>query len=159
MSQENAAGKPKRGLKRPIEVVRAELLNDSDTKKIAAAVNMKLEDYVELVLKYAQDKDLQPELNIVPDEELRKNGITPVTSDQAADIIIRGMKGELPGSAPDFDNSKFEQKAAGGKPALTTPDPASPSASAQPSAPVGPQDAAARQAMLDQIKRGGGGRT
>ncbi|NTX08845.1 hypothetical protein HUA74_22670 [Myxococcus sp. CA051A] len=157
MSQENASPKPKRGLKRPIEVVRAELMSDADTKKIAAAVNMKLEDYVELVLKYAQDKDLDPELNIVPDEELKKNGITPLTSDEAADLLIRGMKGELPGSAPDFDNSKFEQKAAGGKPSLGAPD--APLPPSTPSAPsTGTQDAAARQAMLDQIKRGGGGR-
>ncbi|MFY1827412.1 hypothetical protein ACN47A_15940 [Myxococcus fulvus] len=157
MSQDNAPAKPKRGLKRPIEVVRAELLNDADTKKIAKAVGMKLEDYVELVLKYAQDKDLEPELNIVPDEELKKNGITPVTSDEAADLLIRGMKGELPGSAPDFDNSKFEKPtsgAAAGKPSLSVDAP--PSAPQAPS--TGTQDAAARQAMLDQIKRGGGGR-
>ncbi|AKF84420.1 hypothetical protein MFUL124B02_42765 [Myxococcus fulvus 124B02] len=158
MSQDNAPAKPKRGLKRPIEVVRAELLNDADTKKIAKAVGMKLEDYVELVLKYAQDKDLEPELNIVPDEELKKNGITPVTSDEAADLLIRGMKGELPGSAPDFDNSKFEKPttaAAAGKPSLNADAPASTTTQA-PS--TGTQDAAARQAMLDQIKRGGGGR-
>ncbi|MBZ4399050.1 hypothetical protein OWM54_20630 [Myxococcus sp. MISCRS1] len=158
MSQDNAPAKPKRGLKRPIEVVRAELLNDADTKKIAKAVGMKLEDYVELVLKYAQDKDLEPELNIVPDEELKKNGITPVTSDEAADLLIRGMKGELPGSAPDFDNSKFEKSTPGtaGKPSLNADAP--PSTTTQAPSTGGNQDAAARQAMLDQIKRGGGGR-
>ncbi|WP_338872732.1 hypothetical protein [Myxococcus stipitatus] len=153
MSQENAEGKPKQGLSRPIEVVRAELLADEETKKIATAVNMKLEDYVELVLKYAQDKSLEPELAIVSDDELRKNGITPVTTDEAADLIIRGMKGELPGSAPDFDASKFEQKATGGKPSLSSPtqETAAPAKSQ-------PQDDASRQSMLDQIKRGGGGR-
>ncbi|WP_342377549.1 hypothetical protein NVS55_39605 [Myxococcus stipitatus] len=152
MSEGNAEAKPKNDLSRPIEVVRAELLADEETKKIATAVNMKLEDYVELVLKYAQDKSLEPELAIVSDDELRKNGITPVTTDEAADLIIRGMKGELPGSMPDFDASKFEQKGNAGKPSLNASTPADQATPAQ------PQDAAARQSMLDQIKRGGGGR-
>jgi len=155
MSQQGSgADNPKRGLKRPIEVVRAELLKDPDTKKIADAVQLKLEEYVELVLKYAQDKDLEPQLAIVSDEDLRKHGVTPVTVDDAVDIVVKGMKGELPGSPPDFDSSKFsESKGAGGKPSLsgdTTP--ATEASSAQP-----PQDEAERKALMDQLKRGGGG--
>lgn len=148
MTQENA-NKPKRGLKRPVEVVRAELLKDPETKKIAEAVSMKLEDYVELVLKYAQDKDKEPELAVVSDEELKKNGFTPMTADETADLIIKGMKGQLPGSPPDFEASKFtEDKAAAGKPSLTSP---------QGQAPTGPQDPAAQKALQDQLKRGGSG--
>ncbi|MBZ4419186.1 hypothetical protein [Myxococcus sp. RHSTA-1-4] len=149
MTQENAA-KPKRGLKRPIEVVRAELLKDPETKKIAQAVSMELEDYVELVLKYAQDKDKEAEVAVVSDEELRKNGFTPMSAEEAANILIKGMKGELPGSPPDFEASKFTQGGAGsaGKPSLTAP---------QGQAPTGPQDPAAQKALQDQLKRGGGG--
>ncbi|WP_255208599.1 hypothetical protein, partial [Myxococcus sp. AM009] len=108
MSQDNT-GKPKRGLKRPIEVVRAELLKDPETKKIAEAVSMKLEDYVELVLKYAQDKDKEAEVAVISDEELRRNGFNPLSAEEAANILIKGMKGELPGSPPDFEASKFTQ--------------------------------------------------
>lgn len=147
MSQENA-GKPKRGLKRPVEVVRAELLKDPETKRIAEAVSMKLEDYVELVLKYAQDKDKEPELAVVSDEDLRKNGFNPLSAEEAADILIKGMKGELPGSVPDFDSSKFEQKGGAGKPSLNA---------SQGQAPTGPQDPAAQKALQDQLKRGGSG--
>jgi hypothetical protein len=67
MSQDSSPGK-KRGLTRPIEVVRAELLKDADTKRIAKAVGMELEAYVELVLQYAQDKDKEPVLDVVEDE-------------------------------------------------------------------------------------------
>jgi len=149
MTQENNANKPKRGLKRPVEVVRAELLKDPETKKIAEAVSMKLEDYVELVLKYAQDKDKEPELAVVSDEELKKNGFTPLSAEDAANILIKGMKGELPGSPPDFEASKFEKdKGAAGKPSLTAP---------QEQAPTGPQDPAAQKALQDQLKRGGSG--
>jgi hypothetical protein len=148
MTQENAS-KPKRGLKRPVEVVRAELLKDPETKKIAQAVSMKLEDYVELVLKYAQDKDKEPELHVASDEELKKNGFTPMSAEEAGNIIIKGMKGELPGSPPDFDASGFSQgKGAAGKPSLTAP---------QGQAPTGPQDPAAQKALQDQLKRGGSG--
>ncbi len=148
MSQENAP-KPKRGLKRPVEVVRAELLKDPETKRIAQAVSMKLEDYVELVLKYAQDKDKQPELAVVPDAELRKNGFNPLSTEEAANILIKGMKGELPGSPPDFDSSKFTQsKDSAGKPNL---------GASQSQAPAAPQDPAARKALEDQLKRGGSG--
>jgi hypothetical protein len=147
MSQENAE-KPKRGLKRPVEVVRAELLKDPETKRIAEAVSMKLEDYVELVLKYAQDKDKEPEIAVVSDEELRKNGFNPLSAEEAADILIKGMKGELPGTV-DFDSSKFVQdKGSGGKPSLNA---------SQGQAPTGPQDPAAQKALQDQLKRGGSG--
>ncbi len=147
MTQENA-NKPKRGLKRPVEVVRAELLKDPETKKIAEAVSMKLEDYVELVLKYAQDKDKEPELAVVSDEELKKNGFKPLSSEEAANILIKGMKGELPGSPPDFEASKFTQdKGAAGKPSLNAP---------QGQSATGPQDPAAQKALQDQLKRGGG---
>lgn len=149
MTQDNAANKPKRGLKRPIEVVRAELLKDPETKKIAQAVSMELADYVELVLKYAQDKDKEPEVAVVSDEELRKNGFNPLSAEEAADILIKGMKGELPGSPPDFEASKFTQTGgAGGKPSLTAP---------QGQAPTGPRDPEAQKALQDQLKRGGGG--
>ncbi|WP_163999122.1 hypothetical protein [Pyxidicoccus caerfyrddinensis] len=147
MTQENA-NKPKRGLKRPVEVVRAELLKDPETKKIAEAVSMKLEDYVELVLKYAQDKDKEPELAVVSDEELKKNGFTPMSTDEVATLIVKGMKGELPGSPPDFEASKFTQeKGSAGKPSL----------SPQQEQAVAPQDPAAQKALLDQLKRGGSG--
>jgi hypothetical protein len=152
MTQDNTANKPKRGLKRPIEVVRAELLKDPETKKIAQAVSMELADYVELVLKYAQDKDKEPEVAVVSDEELRKNGFNPLSAEEAADILIKGMKGELPGSPPDFEASKFTQGsgATAGKPSLTAPQ-------GQASAPTGPRDPEAQKALQDQLKRGGGG--
>jgi hypothetical protein len=148
MTQENA-NTPKRGLERPVEVVRAELLKDPETKKIAEAVSMELEEYVELVLQYAQDPDKEPELAVVSDEELMENGFTPLSSEEAADILIQGMKGQLPGSAPDFEESNFTQdKAAAGKPALSAPQGASPN---------GPQDPAAQKALQEQLKRGGSG--
>lgn len=117
MSQDTAAG-PKRGLKRPIEVVRAELLKDADTKRIAKAVGMELEAYVELVLQYAQDKDKEPVLQIVEDEELKANGFSAPSTEEVAKFLIQGAKGEL-GVNPEFDKSEFQSAKNTKGPSLT----------------------------------------
>lgn len=148
MSQQQAPGK-KRGLTRPVEVVRAELLKDPETKRIADAVGMKLEDYVELVLEYAQDKDKEPMLNVVSDEELKANGFPVHTVEEVGEFLVAGAKGELPGQGNPFAKSEFEASKGGaaGKPSLN------PAAEA----PKAPQDEAKRQELADQLKKGGGG--
>jgi hypothetical protein len=119
MSEEASPGK-KRGLKRPIEVVRAELLKDADTKRIAKAVGMELEAYVELVLQYAQDKDKEPVLSVVSDEELRANGFNPPSPEEAANLLIAVAKGEL-GVTQDFQKSEFEAPGGPKGPSLSDP--------------------------------------
>lgn len=115
MSQD--ANRPKRGLKRPIEVVRAELLNDADTKRIAKAVGMELAEYVELVLKYAQDKDKEPVLAIVSDEELQANGFKTPSNDDVAKLLVTAAKGEL-GVNQEFEKSEFSDEKSPKGPAL-----------------------------------------
>ena len=117
MPQETAPA-PKRGLKRPVEVVRAELLKDADTKRIAKAVGMELEAYVELVLQYAQDKDKEPVLNVVEDEELRANGFNPPTAEQAAQVLIAAARGEL-GVNQEYQKSDFQSGSAKKGPSLS----------------------------------------
>jgi len=117
MSQDTAPGQ-KRGLKRPIEVVRAELLKDPDTKRIAKAVGMELEAYVELVLQYAQDKDKEPVLNVVSDEELRAAGFNPPTAEDVAKLLVTAAKGEM-GVHPEFDKSEFQASSGPKGPSLT----------------------------------------
>jgi hypothetical protein len=116
MSQE-APGK-KRGLNRPIEVVRAELLKDADTKRIAKAVGMEIEAYVELVLQYAQDKDKEPVLDVVSDEDLRAAGFNPPTPEEAAQLLISVVKAEL-GTGEEFQKSEFESSSGPKGPSLS----------------------------------------
>lgn len=97
---------PTRGLKRPIEEVRAELLKDKETARIAKTVGMELEEYVELVLKYAQDKDKGPVVKVVEDEELKAAGFKTMSNDEAAKLLIKVAKGEL-GVNEEFDKSEF----------------------------------------------------
>jgi DNA-directed RNA polymerase specialized sigma subunit len=98
---------PKKGLTRPIEVVRAELLNDPDTKRIAKTVGMELAEYVELVLEYAQDKDKEPVLKVVSDEELHAAGFKTMTNDDAAKLLLKVAKGEM-GVNEEREKSEFE---------------------------------------------------
>ncbi|WP_224240625.1 hypothetical protein [Hyalangium gracile] len=137
MSQDTP--RPKRGLKRPIEVVRAELLKDADTKRIAKAVGMELEAYVELVLQYAQDKDKEPVLEVVEDEELRANGFNPPSAEDVAKFIIQGAKGEL-GVNQEFEKSEFE----------TSKGPKGPALTATPTGEIPKVD----PSLADQVKKG-----
>lgn len=147
MSQESP-GK-KRGLTRPIEVVRAELLKDPETKRIADAVSMKLEDYVELVLQYAQDKDKEPVLNVIPDEQAKAAGMPVHTVEEVGQFFIDAARGELPGMGNPFAKSEFEtREGTAGKPSLSD---------AAGETVKGPADEAKRQELLDQVKKGSGG--
>ncbi|MBJ6760856.1 hypothetical protein JGU66_08780 [Myxococcaceae bacterium JPH2] len=139
----------KRGLTRPIEVVRAELLKDPETKRIADAVGMKLEDYVELVLDYAQDKDKEPELNVVSDEQAKAAGFPVHSVEEVGEFFVAAVKGELPGMGNPFAKSEFEKGAShAGKPSL------------DPEVKPGPKTGESKAVspdLLDQVKKGGGG--
>ncbi len=117
MSQESSPGK-KRGLTRPIEVVRAELLKDADTKRIAKAVGMELEAYVELVLQYAQDKDKEPVLDVVEDEDLKAAGYNPPTGEQVGQMLVSVIKKEM-GTGHEFQKSGFESSSGPKGPSLS----------------------------------------
>ena len=110
-------------LKRPVEQVRAELLDDPDTKRIAKSVGMELKDYVEMVLDYAQNPDKQPIMNVAPDEELRAAGYEPPSTEEVAKFFIdtaNEMIKQGPGGA-NYTKSGFEsgKPASSGKPSLS----------------------------------------
>ncbi|MDC0712179.1 hypothetical protein POL68_27175 [Stigmatella sp. ncwal1] len=140
MSQDTP--RPKRGLKRPIEVVRAELLKDADTKRIAKSVGMELEAYVELVLEYAQDKDKEPMIAVVSDEELHAKGFKTPTNEDVAKLLTKAAKGEL-GVNEEFEKSEFSSARAPKGPSLTGESGSNAGLKTDP-------------ALLDQVKKGGG---
>jgi len=61
-------------LKRPVEEVRAELLADPHTQSIAEKLGIRVEEYVEKVLEYALHPEKQPELNVLPEGEVKARG-------------------------------------------------------------------------------------
>ncbi|AEI68305.1 hypothetical protein [Corallococcus macrosporus] len=106
-------------LKRPVEILRAEMLADPDTQRIAKSLDMELEAYVELVLEYAQNPDKEPTLIVAPDEELRAAGYNPPTTKDVANFFIAAANGELGIGPPKSYYTGFEGKQEdGNKPSL-----------------------------------------
>ncbi|WP_375769053.1 hypothetical protein NR798_46540 [Archangium gephyra] len=137
-------------LKKPVEKVRAELLADPDTKRIAKSVGMELEAYVELVLDYAQNPDKQPVLQVADDAELRAAGYEAPTPEEVGQFFVAAAKGELGLEGPDFNKSGFESApSAAGKPSLQGTEGEKPLAS---------DDPEKRQELLNQMRKGGPGR-
>jgi len=60
---------PKKGLGVPVEVARQQLMEDEDTQAIAALFGVPVEQYVALVLDYAQNPGKEPVLEVIEDEE------------------------------------------------------------------------------------------
>lgn len=145
MSQET--GERKRALKKPIEEIRAELMKDKDTARIAKAVNMELPDYVEKVLEYLQYPDRRPTFELAPDEELRAVGYNPPGEKEVHDLFAAVASGELD-PTNKFQKSGFEGASGARKPTVTE-------VPASGVAPSGPQDEAKRQELMEQIKKGG----
>ncbi|HYO53658.1 hypothetical protein [Archangium sp.] len=137
-------------LKKPVEKVRAELLADADTRRIAKSVGMELEAYVELVLDYAQNPDKQPVLQVASDEELRAAGYEPPTPEEVGNFFVAGARGELGLEGPRFDKSGFDSAPAStGKPSLQGDEGQKPLVSDNPEK---------RQELLNQVRKGGPGR-
>ncbi len=108
-------------LKRPVEQVRAELLADPDTKRIAKSVGMELKDYVEMVLDYAQNPDKEPMMNVAPDEELRAAGYEPPSTEEVAKFFVDTAKEMIKEGGNKYAKSEFEsgKPASSGKPSLS----------------------------------------
>ena len=144
MSQETL-GK-KRALKKPIEEIRAELLKDPDTARIAKAVEMELPDYVEKVLEYLQYPEKRPVFEVADEDDMRATGYEPMSEKDVHDVFAAVVSGDLePGS--QYRKSGFDD-AEGGRKGPVTDVPASGVV------PSGPQDEAQRQNLMDQVKKG-----
>ena len=144
MSQE-PSGK-KRALKKPIEEIRAELLKDPDTARIAKAVEMELPDYVEKVLRYLQYPEERPVFEVADEDDMRATGYEPMSEKDVHDVFASVVNGDLePGS--QYRKSGFDA-AEGGRKGPVTDVPASGVV------PSGPQEESKRQELLDQVKKG-----
>lgn len=136
----------KRALKKPVEEIRAELMKDPDTARIAKAVNMELGDYVEKVLDYLQHPEKRPVFEMIDDEDLRAVGYEPMDEQGVHDLFASVVSGELD-PANKYQKSGFEDAAAPRKAPITEVPAGTPVA--------GPQDEAKRQELMEQIKKGG----
>lgn len=72
---------PQKKINKPIPELRQELLADNDTQRIAKALKMPIEEYVELVLDYVQNPEKDPEVYVPSEDQLREMGVEPVSEE------------------------------------------------------------------------------
>lgn len=139
----------KRKLKKPIEEIRAELMKDPHTARIAKAVNMELAPYVEKVLEYLEYPDRKPVFNVADEADARAAGYNPPGEKEIHDLFAAVVNGDLD-PANKYQKSGFDAASEGGRKPTLTEAPAA-------AMPSGPKDEAERQALLEQVKKSGGG--
>jgi hypothetical protein len=67
-----------------IAEIKKRITEDPNTAKIAEKLGMTFEAYLELVMKYVNNPGMDAMVNVVPDAELRANGIEPPDLKKAA---------------------------------------------------------------------------
>lgn len=81
--------------RRPIEEVRAELMESQETKQIAEQLGLSLEDYVAKVLEYYQQPEKEPQVYVASEEQLRAAGFEPPSQKEAMEWLEKVQRGEI----------------------------------------------------------------
>ena len=74
----------------PREIAKLQLLADATTAEIAEGLGVPIEEYVDQVLKFAMNPELEPELELIDEEELYNIGDDPI-DDIALATWVRGL--------------------------------------------------------------------
>jgi hypothetical protein len=106
MSEEKSSAEGKK-LRRPVDEVRDELLNDADVKQQAKLLKIPVEEYVDKILDYAVNPSKPPAIMAVPDEALKKQDPKAPTVAEVDTHLQRLVSGEIavvPGQSSDGFN-------------------------------------------------------
>lgn len=95
--------------KRTVEEVRAILLADPDVREQARILQIPVADYVEKIIHYAQNPNKPPQVQIVPDEVLKKQDPTIPTTGEIKTYLEKVVSGEISVS-PAHKKDGFEKK-------------------------------------------------
>ena len=95
----------KKKLRRPVDEVRKELLTDVTTRRMAETLKMTVEDYVEKVLDYAMHPEKQPQLNVMPEDQVKAAGAATVGEVKA--WLEKVERGEID-LRPEHEKDAFE---------------------------------------------------
>ncbi len=95
MAGENEVVPEPKKLKKPVEVLRAELLVDKDVKEQARLLKIDVEAYVEKILDYATHQDKPPQLVITPDEQLKARDPNIPTVEELQTHLQKIVDGEI----------------------------------------------------------------
>ena len=104
----------KSNLGAPIAVIRKQLSEDPDTLEIAKAFKIPVETYIDMVLKYAQNPDLEPELTILDEDEIQTHGETLPTQAEVMKWLEQVESGEIDLTGPQTSTNDVLEKQASG---------------------------------------------
>ncbi|KFE70486.1 hypothetical protein [Hyalangium minutum] len=107
--------------------LRAKILSDPNVAKIAAELEMDLDEFVNTVGYYLNNPGVEPAFLVVSDENLRKMGVNPPTAEAIEANVRASVEAIKAGQAPSgFDEPRkkaVELTAPAGKPVQANPDP------------------------------------
>jgi hypothetical protein len=107
--------------------LRAKILSDPNVAKIAAELEMDLEEFVNTVGYYLNNPGVEPAFLVVSDENLRKMGVEPPTTEAIEANVRASVEAIKAGQAPSgFDDPRKKTVALSspeGKAVQAAPDP------------------------------------
>jgi hypothetical protein len=94
---------------RPIEEIRAEIMNDPDVREQARIMDIPLEKYVDKIIDYARNPQKQAQVVIKPDAVLKKEDPTIPTTEEIKTHLEKIASGEI-AISPAHKKDGFEKK-------------------------------------------------
>jgi hypothetical protein len=107
--------------------LRAKILADPNVAKIAAELEMEIEEFVNTIGYYMNNPGVEPGFLVVSDENLRKLGVEPPTA-EAIEANVRASveaikAGQAPSGYDDPRKKAVEMSSQGGEAVQAKPDP------------------------------------
>src|SRR5687767_12648342 len=105
-----------------IAAMKAKLIADPNTKKIAESVKLPLEQYIELVMKYAANPNIDPTVYVAEDEDLKAAGFEPVDFEKLVNYVVEHSEAQEISTKSKFADPNSARERVTGK--IPVPPPA-----------------------------------
>ncbi|MEQ8274904.1 MAG: hypothetical protein RMA76_12975 [Deltaproteobacteria bacterium] len=90
----------------PVAVAKQQLRDDPHTHEIAKGLGVDVEEYIDQVIYFAQNPNVDPEMHVLPDEELAEAGANVATEGE----VLGWFKGVASGEIDITEPHKKERK-------------------------------------------------
>lgn len=82
------------------------LQDDPATKGIAKNLGIPLDEYIDQVIHFVNNPEAEPDLYVVPDDELRKMGMEPPDQQAIAEAVMQDAKIAVATAGTEYDAHK-----------------------------------------------------
>ena len=95
--------------------MKAKLIADPNTAKIAESVKLPLEEYIEQVMKYLANPSIEPQVYVAEDHDLRAAGFEPPDIDKIAAFINEHADAQEISTKSKFADPNSQRERVSGK--------------------------------------------